>query len=124
MIRRPPRSIRTATLFPYTTLIRSNTHPQSSIRHRRFLSAFTPRLSQIFSQFIACEPEGTNSARRNSGKTEYVQPCPGQKGVAATISPDFHPPRRFAGGTRSLKAALFCSTKVIGWHSKLFWGGK
>src|SRR3546814_6184268 len=58
---------------------------------------------QIFSQFIACEPEGANSARRNSGKTEYVQPCPGQKGVAATICPDFHPPSRFAGGTPSMK---------------------
>src|SRR3546814_13058447 len=76
---------------------------------------------QIFSQFIACEPEGANSARRNSGKTEYVQPCPGQKGVAATICPDFHPPSRFAGGTPSMKAACVCYHKGIGRHCKSLW---
>src|SRR3546814_3357295 len=73
---------------------------------------------QIFSQFIACEPEGANSARRNSGKTEYVQPCPGQKGVAATICPDFHSPTRFAGGTPSMKAACVCYHKGIGRRSE------
>src|SRR3546814_16320236 len=76
---------------------------------------------QIFSQFIACEPEGANSARRNSGKTEYVQPCPGQKGVAATICPDFHPPSRFAGGTPSMKAACVCYHQGICRHCKSLW---
>src|SRR3546814_4298206 len=32
MIRRPPRSTRTDTLFPYTTLFRSHLHPEA--RHR------------------------------------------------------------------------------------------
>src|SRR3546814_8902296 len=35
MIRRPPRSTRTDTLFPYTTLFRSTARPRS--RHRREL---------------------------------------------------------------------------------------
>src|SRR3546814_3186810 len=35
MIRRPPRSTRTDTLFPYTTLFRSNT--ESRRIHRRFM---------------------------------------------------------------------------------------
>src|SRR3546814_3576743 len=35
MIRRPPRSTRTATLFPYTTLFRSERNPQSSRRGLR-----------------------------------------------------------------------------------------
>src|SRR3546814_3032614 len=32
MIRRPPRSTRTDTLFPYTTLFRSNTHTSKHTR--------------------------------------------------------------------------------------------
>src|SRR3546814_15479650 len=31
MIRRPPRSTRTDTLFPYTTLFRCMSHPESSV---------------------------------------------------------------------------------------------
>src|SRR3546814_6888057 len=34
MIRRPPRSTRTDTLFPYTTLFRSNASPRPSPPHR------------------------------------------------------------------------------------------
>src|SRR3546814_12217917 len=33
MIRRPPRSTRTATLFPYTTLVRSMSHSAAPDRH-------------------------------------------------------------------------------------------
>src|SRR3546814_9368731 len=35
MIRRPPRSTRTDTLFPYTTLVRSNLEHQGGIRRNR-----------------------------------------------------------------------------------------
>src|SRR3546814_1343253 len=35
MIRRPPRSTRTDTLFPYTTLFRSQSHPPKVRRMRR-----------------------------------------------------------------------------------------
>src|SRR3546814_9613625 len=35
MIRRPPRSTRTDTLFPYTTLFRSDTHARLSRRLKR-----------------------------------------------------------------------------------------
>src|SRR3546814_981070 len=34
MIRRPPRSTRTDTLFPYTTLFRSHHHPHPEQAHR------------------------------------------------------------------------------------------
>src|SRR3546814_14603639 len=34
MIRRPPRSTRTDTLFPYTTLFRSENHPRATARGR------------------------------------------------------------------------------------------
>src|SRR3546814_4402476 len=46
MIRRPPRSTRTDTLFPYTTLFRSIfvAHPQAIGVRQSYLSlAFTPR---------------------------------------------------------------------------------
>src|SRR3546814_9650477 len=35
MIRRPPRSTRTYTLFPYTTLFRSSHTPQENIDHHK-----------------------------------------------------------------------------------------
>src|SRR3546814_4131236 len=47
MIRRPPRSTRTDTLFPYTTLFRSH-HP---LRHLRFAQAPAPRRDQAV-QFV------------------------------------------------------------------------
>src|SRR3546814_8368324 len=35
MLRRPPRSTRTDTLFPYTTLFRSNHHALGPVEHRQ-----------------------------------------------------------------------------------------
>src|SRR3546814_18738616 len=35
MLRRPPRSTRTDTLFPYTTLFRSNQHALGPVEHRQ-----------------------------------------------------------------------------------------
>src|SRR3546814_17098507 len=47
MIRRPPRSTRTDTLFPYTTLFRSNLAPKSQPRPKESnLATFPPPLSQ------------------------------------------------------------------------------
>src|SRR3546814_10629876 len=43
MIRRPPRSTRTDTLFPYTTLFRSRTSPRKRVPGRR-IGSFCPRL--------------------------------------------------------------------------------
>src|SRR3546814_1357745 len=39
MIRRPPRSTRTDTLFPYTTLFRSPVHRAAGLRRRRLDAA-------------------------------------------------------------------------------------
>src|SRR3546814_2074912 len=41
MIRRPPRSTRTDTLFPYTTLFRSHTNSAQTNRVLMFLAAIT-----------------------------------------------------------------------------------
>src|SRR3546814_11635249 len=43
MIRRPPRSTRTDTLFPYTTLFRSDRGPDRGPRGRRPIVRFRPR---------------------------------------------------------------------------------
>src|SRR3546814_10189331 len=42
MIRRPPRSTRTDTLFPYTTLFRSHVAPRAAATHGRPLAPRTP----------------------------------------------------------------------------------
>src|SRR3546814_4541076 len=60
MIRRPPRSTRTDTLFPYTTLFRSassgaSSCPQTGDRHCRTLFAFPPKAFWIIQDFsLAC----------------------------------------------------------------------
>src|SRR3546814_20493945 len=41
MIRRPPRSTRTDTLFPYTTLFRSETMPRAGLRPGQHLACIT-----------------------------------------------------------------------------------
>src|SRR3546814_6519559 len=48
MIRRPPRSTRTDTLFPYTTLFRSNIAEQHSVRRTR--DRTDPRCNRLFRQ--------------------------------------------------------------------------
>src|SRR3546814_16278347 len=65
MIRRPPRSTRTDTLFPYTTLFRSRAHPKD--RGRFCESDTRPRESH---RYVECPRPGqtraftTGSARR------------------------------------------------------------
>src|SRR3546814_14615745 len=47
MIRRPPRSTRTDTLFPYTTLFRSARNRSDSKRSRRRIEGFHQRATHI-----------------------------------------------------------------------------
>src|SRR3546814_4181746 len=61
MIRRPPRSTRTDTLFPYTTLFRSNPAPT-------YESAVTAQIEQV----QAKTPKGDLNALLNSGHTWTV----------------------------------------------------
>src|SRR3546814_5814487 len=53
MIRRPPSSTRTDTLFPYTTLFRSLTCGDTQIERHRFLVARDHRPPQRFAVFAA-----------------------------------------------------------------------
>src|SRR3546814_1276917 len=64
MIRRPPRSTRTDTLFPYTTLFRSLVHHDPRVRHRH-----------AHARLPACKKEGTHrrSGERSEEHTSELQ---------------------------------------------------
>src|SRR3546814_11861490 len=62
MIRRPPRSTRTDTLFPYTTLFRSYARMQSPTAEERFNAWGYPELT-----------DGTNTAFLIGGAKPYVK---------------------------------------------------
>src|SRR3546814_6530966 len=53
MIRRPPRSTRTDTLFPYTTLFRSSAPSCRGIRHGTCLRKHLPLAQQLAAATIA-----------------------------------------------------------------------
>src|SRR3546814_10476189 len=80
MIRRPPRSTRTDTLFPYTTLFRSRSrpmpHPVTGIQRLHS----SPLLEQ------RRPPEHARRPRRNPPNPSHHHPSPigrGQRGLAA-----------------------------------------
>src|SRR3546814_4527203 len=96
MIRRPPRSTRTDTLFPYTTLFRSQHHvlrhdadggAQGLLRHRRYVLpvyADPPALNVVESEQQSGDgrlararrsDDGQRPARRN-GEADPVQYLP------------------------------------------------
>src|SRR3546814_4168345 len=67
MIRRPPRSTRTDTLFPYTTLFRSGTareNPQAACRRE---GKFSPR-PQPSAPFPTCDTSGGHLAARRTDR--------------------------------------------------------
>src|SRR3546814_5411090 len=67
MIRRPPRSTRTDTLFPYTTLFRSLISKTSAERQRRRIVQFVIHLSKgsdRFSRFDALRKDPCKRHRR------------------------------------------------------------
>src|SRR3546814_3512400 len=65
MIRRPPRSTRTDTLFPYTTLFRSRAHPKD--RGRFCESDTRPRESH---RYVECPRPGQTRARSEEHTSE------------------------------------------------------
>src|SRR3546814_15745675 len=70
MIRRPPRSTRTDTLFPYTTLFRSATQhnePSPLVRYKSLDKRNHHALScRIF--WVSCHHVGQRKARTNTGE--------------------------------------------------------
>src|SRR3546814_10434856 len=79
MIRRPPRSTRTDTLFPYTTLFRSRRSPESDQGRTRVDPAVAESASgQIESAYQKLRPAG-----RGAGKAHPRQGADRHSGAAA-----------------------------------------
>src|SRR3546814_3579666 len=76
LIRRPPRSIRTDTLFPYTTLFRSSRNPQTGLRSS---AAILPFRCGFMSYMIAwppsspCSPGRCTAVMRSEEHTSELQ---------------------------------------------------
>src|SRR3546814_3192290 len=66
MIRRPPRSTRTDTLFPYTTLFRSLQHPFENIGNDRGIASF-PKIDCSRSRRAAGGPSCRATATPQAG---------------------------------------------------------
>src|SRR3546814_8256065 len=75
MIRRPPRSTRTDTLFPYTTLFRSSERPRQSA-HRGHVeeqedaeTVVRDPLDQLAARISELQPPAKRAARIGHGRT-------------------------------------------------------
>src|SRR3546814_4445354 len=98
MIRRPPRSTRTDTLFPYTTLFRSMSGgPERGILPSRLASHYiTPRLA--------------NRKVRWTLRTPYTQVCPP---LAEALSPRSEEHTSELQSLMRISYAVFCLKKKI-----------
>src|SRR3546814_15798069 len=70
MIRRPPRSTRTDTLFPYTTLFRSHTEAQSEAARRHagnLAHALKTPMALLMNEAMAREPDLAETVIRETG---------------------------------------------------------
>src|SRR3546814_14082970 len=68
MLRRPPRATRTDTLFPYTTLVRSNIYPgpqQGSIDSRSFRPTYDDNQALAELGFIVIAVDGMGTPLRS-----------------------------------------------------------
>src|SRR3546814_16206476 len=63
-IRRPPRSTRTDTLFPYTTLFRSIMRADKRERHQRLCKIIEATIAEAVAQGEECDFEGQQWAIR------------------------------------------------------------
>src|SRR3546814_8710146 len=73
MIRRPPRSTRTDTLFPYTTLFRSHDGSEPQIGQYIFLRPATAGQEQFLSPQLYNFETGTLDAIRSEEHTSELQ---------------------------------------------------
>src|SRR3546814_5157117 len=109
MIRRPPRSTRTDTLFPYTTLFRSHLALSGAVglRHRRFVAVLFPRAENR-----RCRPRRAGRQAQRRFRRHLRRPVAGREVVAAPLVR-----RRDRKSTRELQSlmrisyAVFCLKK-------------
>src|SRR3546814_16634866 len=95
MIRRPPRSTRTDTLFPYTTLFRSsflNAYTASIDPHTDY---FDPRSAERFNQSMSLSLEGIGAQLQKQDDVVVIRDL--IAGGPAKTSGKFTPGDRIAG---------------------------
>src|SRR3546814_4514194 len=74
MIRRPPRSTRTDTLFPYTTLFRSFAKPITGIGKCKFCLCYSSaKPSSRQGRNARCRPEADTDGQRSEEHTSELQ---------------------------------------------------
>src|SRR3546814_19308426 len=90
MIRQPPRSTRTDTLFPYTTLFRSNEHPEedSLAVRARVGSVATEHLSDLVGVMSDTKLVQTVSERLQPLGTSEVDPSSGEHPIDRRVEGD------------------------------------
>src|SRR3546814_14719604 len=90
MIRQPPRSTRTDTLFPYTTLFRSNEHPEedSLAVRARVGSVATEHLSDLVGVMSDTKLVQTVSERLQPLGTSEVDPSFGEHPIDRRVEGD------------------------------------
>src|SRR3546814_14991819 len=79
MIRQPPRSTRTDTLFPYTTLFRSSDRPREQpIRdNREAIEGMSRRIREMRRIVVGMQPEVDAAIERELGGTFFIdRPTP------------------------------------------------
>src|SRR3546814_3085408 len=73
MIRRPPRSTRTDTLFPYTTLFRSGRRAHARAQHRQRRIAARVRAAGRNRPSLPRRARGTGAGERSEEHTSELQ---------------------------------------------------
>src|SRR3546814_7199304 len=106
MIRRPPRSTRTDTLFPYTTLFRSQFHPVSGMDRTASRTMVPPILL----------PQNRHPHRRWRGRYAVLDPVHSLPGAALRLSHDGgnHDSRTTYRGTARRASLHHRSGRTIG----------
>src|SRR3546814_9757930 len=89
MIRRPPRSTRTDTLFPYTTLFRSCFSPSPAQRERE--ARMRRVRARLFARNKERPPGGGLSINSTAGETSALQPLRNRRAQVARRLHRRHP---------------------------------
>src|SRR3546814_16534067 len=113
MIRRPPRSTRTYTLFPYTTLFRSSSvgTPESAARWR-LIGATTIRFFTVFSPIF----NGEKSFDSSCAMVVLLLLMPGTRQIACQTGPVPAFPCSQLGVAQIVRAGRCCHPEVgRGW---------
>src|SRR3546814_659290 len=110
MIRRPPRSTRTDTLFPYTTLFRSRQRTESVDEERRH--GHVSRQGARQKQLPVLPGRYERQRPGTAGAGERLAPCPGAERVRAVLPATVQRRRQTPDRRRSLVALAPSATRA------------